>query len=178
MVRAKTGEERIFTIHLRKEFDKVPHYKRTQKAVKGVRKFIIQHMKCDNVMIGKYLNDKIWERGRKNPPVRVQVKAVKENVSEKGSEKKKNKKSIEVVKVELVGAPEEKKVEKKKGFFKRLAEKDTDKTKHEVEEAKEKEEVLEHAKLDKHEHKTEAKPDKAVPKTRDMTGSKMVGSKH
>lgn len=191
MARAKTGEERIFTIPLRHEIDKVPHYKRTQKAVKGVRNFIAKHMKCENVILGKYLNDKIWERGKKNPPVRIQVKAVRESISEKASGKDKDKKSVEVVKVEIVGAPEEKKEEKKKpGFFKRLAsmgageekkgesakDKTPGKTEHESEEAKEKEEVLEHARFDKHEHKVEAKLDKSVQKTREMTGSKMKGS--
>ncbi len=98
------------------------------------------------------------------------MKAVKETIE------KKDKKPVEVVRVEIVGAPEEKKAEKKKGFFKRLTEREPEKTKHEIDEAKEKEEVLEHAKLDKHEHNVEAKADKTVHKTRGMTGSKTKGA--
>ena len=88
--------ERLYTIPLRKEFQKVPNYKRTSKAIKAIRNFAQKHMKCDNVKIGKHLNLEIWKHGIKNPPHHIQVKAVKDK---KG-----------LVKVELVGAPTKEKV--------------------------------------------------------------------
>ena len=72
------AEEKQFTIPLRREFIKAPSYKKSERAIKAIRNFIEKHMKSDNVKIGKYLNLKIFERGRKNPPPRVKVKVLKE----------------------------------------------------------------------------------------------------
>jgi large subunit ribosomal protein L31e len=84
--------ERNYNIPLRKEFSKVPRYKKSSKSIRAIKEFIIKHMKVDEVVIGKYLNQEVWKNGPKNPPSKVSVKAVKED----------NK-----VKVELIGAPEE-----------------------------------------------------------------------
>ena len=84
--------ERTYNIPLRKEFSKVPRYKKSSKSIRAIKEFISKHMKADEVVIGKYLNQEVWKNGPKNPPSKVSVKAVKEE----------NK-----VKVELVGAPEE-----------------------------------------------------------------------
>ena len=70
--------ERIYTIRLRKESRKVPRYKRAKKAISAVRQFLIRHMKVQEVKILKELNQKILERGRKNPPHKVHVKAIKQ----------------------------------------------------------------------------------------------------
>jgi large subunit ribosomal protein L31e len=179
MARAKIGEERIFTIPLRRETEKVPKYMRTQKAVKAVKKFIARHMKCENICIGKYLNSKIWERGKKTPPVRIQVKAVKTE-----EENKKGKKE-EVVKVEVVGAPEEKKEEekKKKTLFSRK-EKPSESVKeigHEGEkeekEEEEKKEILEHAKMEKHPVESGGRFGKEYQlKSQKLKKSKVIGS--
>lgn len=92
--------ERIYSIPLRRETLKVPPYKKANKAVKAVKEFIAKHMKSDKVVIGKYLNIRIWHHGMKNPPHIVKVNAVKDN---KGK-----------VFVELVDAPKaEQKVEEK-----------------------------------------------------------------
>ena len=120
--------ERVYNIPLRRETLKVPYYKKANKAVKTVKEFISKHMKSDNVVIGKYLNLKIWEHGAKNPPHHVNVNAVKDD---KGK-----------VVVELVDAPKEKpKVEEKKKEIKReeeiKAEKPEEKLQHEIEEIKE-----------------------------------------
>ena len=88
--------KRTYVVPLRREFQKVPRYKRTSKAVKAVKAFAIKHMKCDNVKIGKYLNMELFKNGRKNPPHKVNVDMVKED---------------DVVRVELVGAPVEEKKE-------------------------------------------------------------------
>jgi len=93
--------ERVYNIPLKKETLKVPPFKKANKAVKTVRKFISRHMKSENVLIGKYLNLKIWKHGAKNVPHHVKVNAVKDD---KGK-----------VFVELVDAPKEQpKVEEKK----------------------------------------------------------------
>ncbi|MCD4759932.1 60S ribosomal protein L31 [archaeon] len=82
--------ERIYNIPLRKEFQKAPRYKKTSKAMRAVKEFLTKHMKAKEVKIGKYLNEELWKNGPKNPPHKVNVKAVKEE---------------DIVKAELVGAP-------------------------------------------------------------------------
>lgn len=91
--------DRTYNIPLKKEVVKVPPYKRAKKAISAVRKFLIKHMKSEDVRIGFYLNKKIWERGIKNPPHHVNVEVSKDD---KG-----------VVRAELVGAPKPKVEEKK-----------------------------------------------------------------
>lgn len=96
MVHAKLGEERIFTFNLRQAFEKGPRYKRTKKAINKLRSLVVRHMKCENVAIGHQLNSKLWEHGNRNPPSKIKVKAMKEQVEkEKG-------KPIEVVHVDMV----------------------------------------------------------------------------
>ncbi len=97
--------ERTYNIPLRKEWLRVPKYKRAKKAVAGLRKFLVRHMKSENVLIGKYANLEIWKHGIKNPPHHILIKAVKDD---KG-----------VVKAELVGAPEEKNAEEKRPEIKK-----------------------------------------------------------
>ena len=71
--------ERTLTINVRKQVMMVPAYRRAKKAVTVVREFLQQHMKSDNVKLGKYLNLKIWEHGIKNPIQRVTVVAKKDD---------------------------------------------------------------------------------------------------
>jgi len=96
--------ERKYNIPLRSQWLKVPRYKRAKKAAIAVRKFLIKHMKPEemdprNVKLGKYLNDELWKHGIKNPPHHIKVDVTKDD---KG-----------LVKAELEGAPVEKKEEKK-----------------------------------------------------------------
>lgn len=143
--------ERVYTIPLRKDFLKAPKYKRTKRAISAIKQFMARHMKCDNVKIGRYLNLEMWKHGRKNPPSKIQVKAVKDK-------KKVKDKEMDFVKVELVNAPEEKIEEKKKGLKEKLKEKISGKEEPKKEEKpegfkeeleKEKKEVLLHEKLEK-----------------------------
>lgn len=120
--------ERVYVIPLRRETLKVPPFKKANKAAKTVRQFISKHMKSDNVLIGKYLNLKIWQHGARNPPHKLKVNATKDD---KGK-----------VFVELVDAPKEKpKVEEKKPAKKEekgiKAEKPEEKLEKQVEEIKE-----------------------------------------
>ena len=113
--------ERVYTIPLRREWLKVPKYKRAAKAVRGLREFLMKHMKAVDVKIGKYLNEAIWSRGMKNPLHKVKVEAKKD---EKG-----------VVFAEIVGAPKEE--EKEEGKGKKGKEKKEEVKKEEVKEKKE-----------------------------------------
>jgi len=98
---SKTVLERIYNIPLRRETLKVPPFRKANKAVRTVKIFISKHMKSDNVVLGKYLNLRIWRHGAKNPPHHVKVNAAKDD---KGK-----------VFVEIVDAPKQKpKVEEKK----------------------------------------------------------------
>ncbi len=90
---AKTTEktlERTYNVPLRKEYMKAPRWNRTKKAVTALRQFLAKHMKSENVLLSKELNEAVWKHGIKNPPHHIKVKAVKD---EKG-----------VVKAELFGA--------------------------------------------------------------------------
>lgn len=69
---------------------KAPRWNRTKKAVIALRQFLAKHMKSENVLLGKELNEEMWKHGIQNPPHHVKVKAVKDD---KG-----------VVKAELFGA--------------------------------------------------------------------------
>ena len=102
--------ERTYTVPLRKAFSKAPNYRRTERAVNELRRFIAHHMKCENVKIGRHLNLEMWERGRKNPPARIKIKVLKDKKKVKDEE-------IEFVLAELIGAefemPEKEGKEKK-----------------------------------------------------------------
>lgn len=133
--------ERAYVIPLRRETLKVPPFKKANKAMKAVRDFISRHMKSDNVVIGKYLNLKIWKHGAKNPPHKVKINAAKDD---KGK-----------VFVELADAPKEAKIEEKKPAKKeekKAEEKPAEKLEKEVEETKE-EKAEEAKKVEKEEIK-------------------------
>lgn len=74
---AETKLERTYTIPLRREYLKVPNYRRTEKASRALREFLVKHMKSDTIKVGKFLNEHIWMHGMKNPPHHVKVNAVK-----------------------------------------------------------------------------------------------------
>lgn len=75
--------EREYIIPIRKEVIKKPYYKRSRRAVIAIKEFIARHMKVpgrnlDNVRLDVYLNNEIWFRGKRNPPAKIKVKALKE----------------------------------------------------------------------------------------------------
>lgn len=93
-----TKLERTYNIPLRKEYLKVPYWKRTNKAVIAVKEFLVKHMKSENVILSKELNELIWKHGIRNPPHHVKVTVTRD---EKG-----------VVRAELFGAETKKKDKK------------------------------------------------------------------
>src|SRR3989344_288174 len=98
--------ERTYNIPLRRAFSKAPNYRRTERAVNELRSFIQRHMKCENVKIGKHLNLKMWSRGKKNPPPRIQIKVLKDK-------RKIKDKNVDFVLAELPDKPFEMPVDKK-----------------------------------------------------------------
>jgi len=75
--------ERTYVIPLRIKWKRVPRYKKSNRAVKAIKEFQVQHMKIrdrdlDKIKVDKFLNEFVWSRGIKNPPSKVKVKATKE----------------------------------------------------------------------------------------------------
>jgi len=161
--------EREYIVPLRKDWLKVPEYRRAKRALRALKNFIAKHMKVEdrnikNVKIDKYLNEEIWFRGIRNPPAKIKVKATKNKDG--------------VVSVELVDIPEivkfkiereKKRKEKVKKVEKKVEEKKDEKTEEEKKEEKEKEKAGEEAGLKqaekqakemKHEVKTNVKQPK------------------
>ncbi len=88
--------EREYIVPLRKQWLKVPEYKRANKAVKALKQFIAKHMKIYDrdlrkIKIEQILNNEIRFRGMKKPPARIKVKAKKYD--------------NDIVRVELVNIP-------------------------------------------------------------------------
>jgi ribosomal protein L31E len=85
MAETKTHEHRVereYVIPLRKEWTKVPNYKRTSKSITAIKEFVAKHMKVpgrdlNNVKIDSYLNNEVWFRGAGTPPARIKVKVIK-----------------------------------------------------------------------------------------------------
>lgn len=127
---AKT-KERIYNIPLRKEVGKVAEWDRASKAVKATRKFLIRHMKSEDVKLGRHLNMELHSGGRKHPPHHVKVNTYEEDGK---------------IFAELVGAPEEKKIEVKeeKKHPVKVSEEAKKIEEKEIAKDKEKKEVLEH----------------------------------
>jgi len=116
-------KQRTYIIPLRKEWLKVPKYRRSKKTVTAIRGFISKHMKNDVVKIGGNLNKFVLKHGRENPPhkVKVTTAVVKEKDKEYAAvelfgheikvKKEEEKKEGVLDKVkEKVGLKEEKKV--------------------------------------------------------------------
>jgi len=127
--------EREYIIPLRREWSKVPRYKKANRAIKAIKKFLARHMKIrdrdlDKIKIDKYLNEEIWFRGIRKPPHKIKVKAVKDG---------------EIVRVELFEFPDKLK-------FKKMREEKTEKKSAEAVETK-------HIHAPEQEIKTEEKPE-------------------
>ena len=98
----KENIEREYIIPLREKCRVVPRYKKTNKAIKTIKEFLVQHMKVrdrdlDKIKLDKYLNEFVWARGIRHPPHKVKVKAISDG---------------EIIRVELVDFPEKLKFKK------------------------------------------------------------------
>lgn len=120
--------EREYIIPLREKGRSVPRYKKTPKAIKTVKEFLVRHMKIrdrdlNKIKIDRFVNEALWSRGIKNPPHKIKVKAIKEgeivrvelvDISEKLKYKKAREDKIEVLAKEAL--------EKKKTMMQRARE--------------------------------------------------------
>jgi len=75
--------EREYVIPLREKCRSVARYKKTNKAIKTIKEFLVRHMKIRDrdlkrIRLDRYLNEFVWARGIRNPPPKVKVKAIKE----------------------------------------------------------------------------------------------------
>ena len=75
---SKPELERVYNVPLRKEYMKVPRYKRTKKATSALRQFLQRHMKSEEVKISPELNEALWKHGIKNPPHHIKVTVTKD----------------------------------------------------------------------------------------------------
>jgi large subunit ribosomal protein L31e len=131
--------EREYIIPLRHKWKKVPRYKRANKAIKAIKEFLVRHMEIrdrdlNKVKLDKYLNEFIWTRGIRKPPIKIKVKAIKEEGN--------------LVRVELSEMPEKMK-------FKQARIEKMEKKAAEIGKKKKKEEKLEEKTVEKKEEKTE-----------------------
>lgn len=178
-----TKIEREFVIPLREKCRPVPRYKKTPKAIKSVKEFLVKHMKIRDrdlkkIKIDRFLNEQIWERGIKKPLHKVKVKVIKEGdivrVYSADLPAKINFKKLREEKREKEGkeASEKKKesqksmVEKAKDQLKASKE-EPDKDRDGVEDKKEETEKKEAVKeIEKKEDKKEAKEKKQTTKAK------------
>jgi large subunit ribosomal protein L31e len=71
-------DERIYTVPLGRAWV-VPKYRRAEKAVTILRKFVQRHMKPTEMGIDPTVNEEIWKNGINNPPRRIRVKLSKDD---------------------------------------------------------------------------------------------------
>lgn len=146
---AKTEEkiilEREYIIPLRRAWLHAARYKRAEKAVKTIRKFLARHMKLyiteeearKKIKIDKWLNEEIWFKGIRKPPAKIRVKARKYLNGEVKVELAELPARAKFIEVREKAKPAEKKPEEK---IEKKAEK-TEEEKQEEEKEKEKAEI-------------------------------------
>ena len=71
--------ERTYNVPLRKEFLKVPNWKRTKKAVAALQEFLGKHMKSKDIRLSSAINKTLWEKGIRQPPRHIKVTATKDD---------------------------------------------------------------------------------------------------
>ncbi len=71
-------EERIYTVPLGRAWV-VPGYRRAEKAITVLKKFVQRHMKPESIVIDPTVNEAIWSKGIKNPPRKIRVRLSKDD---------------------------------------------------------------------------------------------------
>ena len=141
--------EREYVIPLRNKWKKVPRYKRVNKAIKAIKEFLVRHMgisdrDLNKVRLDKYLNEFVWARGIRKPPIKIKVRAIKEGdivraelseMPEKMKFKKLRKEKIEQKAMEIVKSKKKTLEKIKEGIKPEEAQKEEEK-KEEKEKAK------------------------------------------
>ena len=75
---SEPAEERIYTVPLGRAWV-APRYRRAEKAITVLRKFVQRHMKPEEVVIEPAVNEAIWARGIANPPRKIRVRLSKDD---------------------------------------------------------------------------------------------------
>ncbi|MGY5862327.1 MAG: 50S ribosomal protein L31e [Candidatus Thorarchaeota archaeon] len=70
-------DERIYTVPLRRAYWTGSRLRRSNRAVRILRKFVERHMKPEGVVIHAEVNEQIWSRGIQKPPRRIRIRATK-----------------------------------------------------------------------------------------------------
>lgn len=71
-------EERIYTVPLGKAWV-APPYKRSERVVALLRKFVQRHMKPEEILIDPKVNEVIWAKGIRKPPRKLRVRLSKDD---------------------------------------------------------------------------------------------------
>lgn len=135
--------EKEFIIPIREKCRVAPRYKKANKAIKTIKEFLVRHMKVydrdlKKIKIDKYLNEAVWFRGIRKPPIKIKVKAIKEGgiirveliemsnklKFKKLREEKREKKAIEAVKKKKAEEKPEEEVKQEKTEEKKKEEKE------------------------------------------------------
>jgi len=164
-IEPKVVLEREYIIPLRREWLKVPEYKRANKAVKAIKKFLVRHMKIYDrdlrkVKVDILLNNEIRFRGMKKPPAKIKVKAVKYD--------------NDIVKVELAEIPQvlKYKIEREKKQKEKV-----EKKKEEKKPEEKKEELEKKLEEEKKEEEKEEKPEEKKEKEEKREAGREAGLK-
>ena len=73
---AEKETEQIYIIPLRAT-RRAPRWKRSNTAIRDIRKYLEKHMKSSDVKLDRSINERVWDRGAENPPPRIRVRAMK-----------------------------------------------------------------------------------------------------
>jgi large subunit ribosomal protein L31e len=73
---AEKLQEHIYIIPLR-DARRAPRWKRSNAAIKDIRKYLARHMKSEDVKLDRSINEKVWDRGSTKPPSKIRVRAMK-----------------------------------------------------------------------------------------------------
>lgn len=73
---AENLEEHIYIIPLR-DTKRAPRWKRSNAAIRDIRKYLARHMKSTDIKLDRSINEKVWERGAEKPPTKIRIRAMK-----------------------------------------------------------------------------------------------------
>ncbi|MBR9701684.1 50S ribosomal protein L31e [Candidatus Pacearchaeota archaeon] len=160
--------EREYVIPIRNKIKHAVRYKKTPKAMKTIKEFLVRHMKVrdrdlSKVKIDGYLNEAVWQRGIKNPPHKIRVRAVKDG---------------DIIRAELVDYPTKLKFKKARADKKALEALEKGKKKKvPKEEVKPAEKTDEEKKVEKEKAKAGADVTQKLEKAAAKKGKQQVGGK-
>jgi large subunit ribosomal protein L31e len=138
-------KEKIYVINLRKNLISTPRYKKTNKAINEIKRFLVRHLKIydkdyERIKIDPFLNEYLWKRGAKKPPLKIKVRVIEEG---------------NLMKVQLVDLPRDLLFKEQK--LEKIESKEKEKIKTKEEQEVKKEEIT----LEKEEKKEEMEEKKA-----------------